>query len=153
MYDPFLFGKIELPPNSFWCETLEELLAVSDYVTLHMPLLPETKGLINERTLRLMKPTAYLINCARGGIVVEEDLIKALNGDVIAGAGIDVLEVEPPEANHPYFGVRNMILTPHSATATAEANLNLSMACVENIRKVFNGEIPDAAVNRKQLNL
>ena len=87
--------------------SLNELLSDSDIVTLHCPLTEETSELINIKNLRLMKPTAFLINTSRGQIIVEEDLAQALNEGIIAGAGLDVLSVEPPSADNPLLQAKN----------------------------------------------
>lgn len=95
--------------------TLEELLAISDFVTLHIPLTESTRGLIGERELRLMKPISYLVNTSRGGVVVEPALIQALKEGRIAGAALDVTTAEPPPDNHPFLQMDQVILTPHVA--------------------------------------
>lgn len=118
---------------------LNELLAQSDVVSLHCPLTPETAGLINKETLRRMKPTALLINTSRGGLVVERDLADALNEGRIAGAGLDVLSVEPPPADNPLLSARNCIITPHIAWATREARVRLMTAAVDNLRAFQDG--------------
>ena len=93
----------------------DRLLAESDYLSLHLPLTTDSKNLINERTLGLMKPTAFLINTARGGLVKENDLVRALKTKRIAGAALDVFEQEPTLADHPFFLLDNVIFTPHAA--------------------------------------
>ncbi len=118
--------------NFRWAE-VPELLAESDVVTIHSPLTAETKGLINKDTLALMKPTAYLLNTARGPIIVDQDLADALNNGVIAGAGIDVLSVEPPSADNPLFTAKNCLITPHIAWATKEARARLMAIAVDNL--------------------
>lgn len=125
--------------NFRWAE-LDELLAESDVVSLHCPLTPETKGIINIETLRKMKKSAFLINTGRGPLVVEEDLAYALNNDIIAGAGLDVLSVEPPKADNPLFRAKNCVITPHIAWATKEARLRLMHTAVENVKAFLKGE-------------
>src|SRR5205085_1540705 len=93
----------------------DRLLAESDYVSLHAPATPETRGLIGERELRAMKPTAYLINTSRGSLVDEPALVRALTEGWIAGAALDVLTAEPPPPDHPLLGLDNAIVTPHAA--------------------------------------
>ncbi|GAB2698721.1 D-2-hydroxyacid dehydrogenase [Paenibacillus thermoaerophilus] len=126
--------------------SLEELLSVSDAVTLHCPLTPDTAGLINSRTLGLMKRTAFLINTARGGHIVEQDLADALNEGRIAGAGLDVLSVEPPPADHPLLGACNCWVTPHIGWATREARKRLLAVAAENL-KAYLGGSPANRVN------
>ena len=118
---------------------LDVLLKESDVVSLHCPLTPDNKGLINMARLSLMKPTAFLINTSRGPLVVEQDLADALNRGIIAGAGLDVLPVEPPVAGSPLFSAKNCIVTPHIAWATREARARLLEIAVENVRAFVNG--------------
>ena len=118
---------------------LPELLAQSDVVTIHCPLFPDTKGLINRETLGMMKKTAFLLNTSRGPIVVDDDLADALNKEVIAGAGIDVLSVEPPAGNNPLFGAKNCIVTPHIAWATREARTRMMDIVVKNVSAYQQG--------------
>ena len=132
--------------NFRWAE-IPELLEQSDVVSIHCPLFPETKGLINKESLKTMKKSAFLLNTSRGPIVVDEDLAEALNNDVIAGAGIDVLSVEPPAADNPLFKAKNCIITPHIAWATKEARLRLMNATVNNLSSFLNGN-PVNVVNR-----
>ena len=115
---------------------LDELLARSDFVSIHLPLTPETSGLIGERKLRLMKPTAYLINTARGVIVDEASLIKALREGWIAGAGLDVFASEPP-FHSPLLSMEKVILSPHAASFTKEAWARMAKEAAENVVKVF----------------
>lgn len=119
--------------------SLAELLSKSDIVTIHCPLTPETRGMINIDNLRLMKPSAFLINTSRGPVVVEKDLARALNESIIAGAGLDVLSVEPPSPDNPLFNARNCLITPHIAWATLEARKRLIDIAVDNVRAFING--------------
>lgn len=124
--------------NFRWAE-VPELLAQSDVVSIHCPLFPETKGLVNKESLMTMKKTAFLLNTSRGPIVVDEDLAEALNSEVIAGAGIDVLSVEPPSADNPLFKAKNCIITPHISWATKEARIRLMDITVSNLSAFING--------------
>jgi glycerate dehydrogenase len=112
---------------------LENLLRESDVVSLHVPLFPGTRELINARTLALMKRSAYLINTSRGPLINEKDLADALTAGCIAGAGLDVLSVEPPPADHPLLQVPNCIVTGHMAWSTIEARSRLIHAVIENV--------------------
>ena len=132
--------------NFRWAE-IPELLAQSDVVSIHCPLFPETKGLINRESLKTMKRSAFLLNTSRGPIVVDEDLADALNNDVIAGAGIDVLSVEPPPPDNPLFGAKNCIITPHIAWATKEARIRLMDITVSNLEAFIKGD-PVNVVNK-----
>lgn len=120
------------------CLPLEELLAVSDVVSIHAPLNERTNRLIGKDQLALMKPSAYLVNVGRGAIIVEEDLAAAVDAGVIAGAGIDVFVQEPIPEDHPYLKMQHperMRLTPHVAWASIEARTRLIGIMAENIRK------------------
>jgi D-3-phosphoglycerate dehydrogenase len=120
--------------------TLEELMKQSDIVTLHCLLIPSTKGLINRERLAMMKPGSYLINCARGPIVDTDALVEALKSGQLAGAGIDVFDIEPPLAtSHPLFPLKNAVVTPHVAFATKEAFLRRADIVVNNIAAWVSG--------------
>ena len=113
---------------------LDDLFARSDVVSLHCPLTPETTGLVSAFRLTSMKPTAFLINTSRGGLIDEHALADALNRGRIAGAGLDVLSVEPPPADNPLLRARNCVITPHNAWATQAARRRLMQAAIDNLR-------------------
>ncbi|MBI4903484.1 MAG: D-2-hydroxyacid dehydrogenase [Acidobacteria bacterium] len=121
--------------------SIDEVLAESDVITLHCPLTADNKGLINAERLRKMKPSAFLLNTSRGPLIVDQDLADALNAGVIAGAGLDVLSVEPPVSGNPLFSAKNCIVTPHIAWATQGARARLMDVAVENV-KAFLGGVP-----------
>jgi len=125
--------------NFRWVE-INELLEQSDFVSLHCPFTPETKGLINAANLGRMKSSAFLINTSRGQVVVEQDLANALNKGSIAGAGIDVLSLEPPSKDNPLLRAKNCIITPHFAWATKEARVRLMDIAVNNIDAFLRGK-------------
>jgi len=145
-YDPYV-GPEEMGAHRVAKATLEEVLSQADFVSIHAPLVPETRGLIGERELRLMKPTSYLINTARGPIVQEEALVRALREGWIAGAGLDVLESEPPREGTPLLALENVILTPHAAFYSEESVQDLQRKAAENVAKVLSGEAPLSPVN------
>ena len=118
---------------------LETLLRSSDYVSLHCPLTPQTKHIINEETLSMMKPTAFLINTSRGALVDEPALIKALQNHMIAGAGLDVQETEPPVAENPLYTLDNVILTPHMGWKGLETRQRLVSILDGNVKAYLNG--------------
>ncbi|QYR19826.1 D-2-hydroxyacid dehydrogenase [Paenibacillus sp. sptzw28] len=124
--------------------SVDELFAQSDIVTLHCPLTDETAGIVSSRTLELMKPSAFIINTARGGHIVEQDLADALRRGQIAGAALDVLSVEPPPANHPLLDTPNCYITPHIGWATVDARQRLMSIASANLRSFMEGN----AVNR-----
>jgi glycerate dehydrogenase len=121
-----------------WCE-LDELMAAADVVSLHCPLLPQTRGIINAALLTKMKPSGFLINTSRGPLIVERDLADALNEGRLAGAGVDVLSSEPPSPDHPLLHARNCIVTPHIAWATKEARTRLVDTAVANLKAFLQG--------------
>jgi glycerate dehydrogenase len=126
--------------KNFQWVAIDELLSKSDFVSIHCPLTPETKGLINTTTLSLMKKSAFLINTSRGPIVVEKDLADALNNGTIAGAGIDVLSIEPPPVDNPLLKAKNCIITPHIAWATKEARIRLMELAADNLAAFIAGK-------------
>jgi phosphoglycerate dehydrogenase-like enzyme len=123
--------------------SLDELLSTSDIVSLHAPLTPETRYLINTNSLAKMKPTAILINTARGPLVDEPALVEALRTGKILGAGLDVFEREPPPKDHPLFALPNVVLTPHIAAGTADALQAKMDACFANMQRVIAGMEPE----------
>lgn len=123
---------------------LERIISESDVLSLHCPLFPENKGMINRERLSRMKPTAFLLNTSRGPLVVDQDLADALNGEIIAGAGLDVLSVEPPQESNPLLSARNCIVTPHIAWATQQARSRLLDTAVQNLRSFVNGTVVNA---------
>lgn len=126
---------------------LHDLLTDSDVVSIHCPLFPETQGMINKESLKLMKKTAFFLNTSRGPLMVDQDLADALNAGVIAGAGIDVLSVEPPSENNPLFRAKNCLITPHIAWATKEARARLMGIAENNLSSFLNGN-PVNIVNK-----
>jgi glycerate dehydrogenase len=122
------------------------LLAESDVVSLHCPLLPDTQGLIDASRLATMKRSAFLLNTSRGPLVVDQDLAAALNAGRIAGAGLDVLYVEPPLDENPLLTAKNCIVTPHIAWATKEARSRLMEIAVANVASFLRNQ-PQNVVN------
>jgi phosphoglycerate dehydrogenase-like enzyme len=122
-------------------------LAESDFVSLHTALTQETRGLIGEAQLKAMKRTAYLINTARGAVLDETALARALRENWIAGAALDVFVVEPLPADHPLHGVPNLLLTPHQASLGYESGARVSAAAVDAILDLRAGRRPQRVVN------
>jgi D-3-phosphoglycerate dehydrogenase len=145
-YTPRL-DAASLPAGVTKAATLEELLAASDFVTLHAPATRETRGLIGGRELRLMKPTAYLVNTSRGALVDEAALARAVTEGWIAGAALDVLAVEPPADGNPLLGLDGVLVTPHAAFYSEEAVADLETRAAANVATVLSGRLPDAIVN------
>jgi glyoxylate reductase len=126
---------------------LESLLKTSDFVSLHVPLTSETRHMINDRTLLLMKKTAYLINAARGSIVEPEALYQALKNGQIAGAGLDVTEPEPLPADHPLYSLRNCLIVPHIGSATLNTRRRMAELACENLLAGLEGRRLPNCVN------
>ncbi|MCA1061144.1 D-glycerate dehydrogenase [Rossellomorea aquimaris] len=126
---------------------LDELLSQSDFVVILAPLNPETEGMFQENQFKKMKKTAILINAARGPIVNEEELIKALKRGDIAGAGLDVFETEPISEDHPLLAFDQVVALPHIGSSSEDTRYNMMTLCVENIQAVLKGDLPKTAVN------
>ena len=141
VFDPFLNAEIAAK-NRIELVSKETLFERADYITVHVPLNDSTRNLINEKTIQTMKTGAYIINCARGGIVNESDLIDGLNSGKIAGAAIDVFEEEPPPKDNPLLKHERVICTPHLGASTEEAQVNVAVQVAEQIRDyLLTGEI------------
>ena len=130
---------------------LKAILPRIDYVSIHCPRMPETINMFNKETLALMKPTAFLVNTARGGIVNEDALYAALSSGKLRGAGLDVLDREPPDPNNKLFTLENVILSPHMAGVTQEASDRMAVTAIENILSVFDGRTIAANVVNKEV--
>jgi len=153
-YDPFLSESLK----EEFCDfvdfvDLEELLRTSDVVSIHVPLNDTTRDMISWKELKLMKPEAYLVNVARGGVVNEQDLIRALKEGVIRGAGLDVFEKEPPEPDNPLLRMNNVILTPHAAALTRECVVKMATEAVRRVLTLFKGYVPDNVANPEVLKM
>ena len=120
---------------------LDQLFSTCDVVSLHCPLTPSTKEMVNAKRLNLMKPNAILINTGRGPLVNEQDLADALNEERIMAAGIDVLSIEPADPSNPLLSARNCFITPHIAWATKEARTRLMQIAVSNLKEFLNGNV------------
>jgi len=144
-YDPFL-SEDKARATAIRKVSLDELFAESDFITIHTPMTPETKGLINAKTIRKMKSGIRIINCARGGIINEHDLYEAVKSGKVAGAALDVFEKEPPE-NNPLLELENVISTPHLGASTEEAQENVAVAVAEQVADYLIHGIIRNAVN------
>jgi glycerate dehydrogenase len=139
-------SHFQLPPEIHKMN-LDDLFRECDIITLHCPLTPKTKNLVNAERLKTMKPTAILINTSRGPVVNEQDLADALNNGTIYAAGMDVLSQEPPKADNPLLSARNCYITPHIAWATKDARIRLMEITIENIKAFLDGQ-PVNVVNK-----
>jgi len=145
-FDPYVAGD-EMEARGVQKTSLPGLLARSDFVSVHAPLAPETQGMIAEAELRAMKRSAYLINTARGPLVLESALLRALEEEWIAGAALDVLQHEPPAADHPLQRFANVILTPHVAFYSEESVQELQRKAAEEVVRALSGRPPRSPVN------
>jgi D-3-phosphoglycerate dehydrogenase / 2-oxoglutarate reductase len=141
VYDPYIPASPVAALGGRWVG-LDEVFAGSDFVTLHCPLNKETHHLIGERQFSLMRKSAYLVNLARGGVVDEDALYRALSERRIAGAAIDVLETEPPRKDHPLLRLDNVLLTPHVGGSTREAQKRGEWGAAEEVVRVLEGKKP-----------
>jgi D-3-phosphoglycerate dehydrogenase len=145
-YDPYI------PPTAFAAlgvesVGLENLLRASDIVTIHALLSAETRGIVCERTLRMMKPTAVIINTARGGLIVTDDLVRALKEGWIAGAALDVTEPEPLPLDHPIRTLPRVLLTPHAAWYSEDSEPELRRRAARTVVQALRGERPATLLN------
>ena len=132
VYDPFLDNEIIIKNQCIPIEK-NQGLAIADFITIHLPLNGDTKNFISQTELNVMKKKSILVNTSRGGIVNENDLCIALESKKIQGAGMDVFVSEPPESNHPFFKLDNILLTPHNAALTLECRERMSLEASQNI--------------------
>jgi len=143
--DPFVSAAVARE-NGITLVPIEQLFTDSDYLTLHVGLTPQTQGIINAKTIATMKKGIHIVNCARGELVVDADLVEALKNGQVAGAALDVLTEEPPK-NSPYFGMPNVILTPHIAGSTDEAQEAVGIQIAKQVREYLKLGVVQNAVN------
>jgi D-3-phosphoglycerate dehydrogenase len=146
-YDP-LCSPDQAPPGVSLREDLETVLKASDFISLHVPNIPETKRMFGTPQFQLMKPGAYFINCSRSDAADQEALAKALAGGTIAGAALDVYDPEPPSRDNPLLGLPNVIATPRIASNTVEAGIKMALHAAMEIHRVLSGDKPFWPVNR-----
>lgn len=139
-YDPFLSKEQVEGYGAEYYENYEDLLKASDVISIHVPLTDETRNMIGKKQLSEMKKTALIINCSRGGIINEADLVEALKNGEIAGAGTDVFCNEPPKTDDPLLNCPNLIVSPHSAAQTREAVIKMAQMCVKGCLAVAEGK-------------
>ena len=146
-YDPF----VTRAEGIRFCSSPEQVFREADFVSIHVPYSKETHHLVGQELLRLMKPDAYLINTSRGSLVDEAALAKTLSGGQIAGAGLDVLEDEPPAASNPLFALDNVILTPHAAALSRECEMKVAIEAAQAIVDFAAGRQPANIFNNAEL--
>ena len=146
VYDPFVpdtvFGEFRVEPVM----DLLPGLAICDFLSVHVPLIQQTAGLIGRKELAAMKPTAFLISTARGGVVDEDELVNALRTGLIRGAGLDVFKEEPLPGNHPLLGLENVILSPHVAALTEECAQRMDDVAARNCLDALDGKLDPALI-------
>ena len=150
-FDPYVERSVIEAAGCTVADDLHAVLPEMDAVTVHTPLNRETRGIIGARELSLMKPTAFVLNTARGGVVAEDALLAALEAGRIGGAGLDVFESEPtpPRTDHPLLGFDNVIVSPHCAGVTVESSMRMAEYSVRNVLDCFDGRLdPEVVVNR-----
>ena len=150
-FDPYVDTSVIEAAGCTSVDDLHAALPEMDAVTVHTPLNEETRGIIGAKELALMKPTAFVVNTARGGVVDEDALLAALQAGRIGGAGVDVFESEPipPRTDHPLLGFDNVIVSPHCAGVTVESSMRMAEYSVRNVLDCFDGRLdPEVVVNR-----
>jgi D-3-phosphoglycerate dehydrogenase len=150
VYDPYLPDEVFYEIGVEKIEDLKLILQESDFVTIHALLTDETRGMISKKEFELMKPSAYIINCARGGIIDEDALYIALKENKIAGAALDVFTVEPMKDNK-LFELENVYVSPHISASTKEAQEKAGQITAQQVKLVLNGQKPEFGVNSKML--
>ena len=150
VYDPYLDAEL-ISRHGAEAVSLDRLLAEANAISIHVPLSSETRNIIGERELALMKSAAFLINTSRGGIVDEQALASALKEGQLGGAALDVLNVEPPPEDHPLREAPNLILTPHLAFYSRESVVELQTKAAEEVARALKGEPPRSPINREVL--
>lgn len=142
VFDPFVDVESVDKYEAVYHQSLVEMAQVVHFLSLHCPATPATYHLVNEDVLTALGAKGFLINCARGHVVDEKALIRALQDGRIAGAGLDVYETEPPAPDHPFYRMDNVVLTPHLASFTEEGRQRMGMMVVEDVLRVLRGEPP-----------
>lgn len=150
-FDPYISAEKAGELGVTLCAAMDDVFQQADVVSLHTPLTPETRRLVNAERLRLMKPTAFLVNFSRGEVIDEKALYDALKSGVIAGAAIDVYDPEPPLKDNPLFELENIILSPHSAALTGECVIRMATGAAEGVVDVLTGRRPQFVVNPEVL--
>lgn len=151
VYDPYVDDEMIIAAGCTPVSDLQSVLPETLFLTVHCPLNAETRGIVGATELALLPADAFVINCARGGIVNESALAQALADERIAGAGVDVYETEPPSQNHPFLADQRMILSPHSAGVSVEAATRMSFETADNLLAALAGEVRVEALANPQI--
>ena len=154
VYDPYVEKEMVKISGAIPVDNISENLQKMDAVTLHCPKNDETTDLFTKKEFNLMKKSSFIINCARGGILNEEDLYEALTNKKIAGAGLDVFDVEPTPSSNPLFKLNNVILSPHIAGVTVESTVRMATETVQNVLDVLDDKVNQSVViNNKEIGM
>ena len=154
VYDPYVEKEKVKISGAIPVDNISENLQKMDAVTLHCPKNDETTDLFTKKEFNLMKKSSFIINCARGGILNEEDLYEALKNENISGAGLDVFDVEPTPSSNPLFKLNNVILSPHIAGVTVESTIRMATETVQNVLDVLDDKINQSVVvNKKEIGM
>ncbi len=145
-YDAYIPGDL---PGIKMMKSIEEVFVNADYISIHVPLTDETRGLVNAELIAKMKPTSYIVNTSRGGIVDEDALVDAIRNGKLAGAALDVFSSEPPAADSELLKERKILLTPHSAALTKECTVRVACAAVTGVIDYMNGKTPEFVFNKE----
>jgi D-3-phosphoglycerate dehydrogenase len=151
-FDPYVTPEKAREMGVTLCPAMDDIFRQADVISLHTPLTPETRRFVDAARLRLMKPTAFLVNFSRGEVIDEKALYDALKTGIIAGAAIDVYDPEPPLKDNPLFELDNIILSPHSAALTEECVIRMATGAAEGVVDVLTGRRPQFIVNPEVLN-
>ena len=151
VFDPFLPREKIEGMGCRWAESFDELCRQADVISLHMPLTPENTRMINDRSLSLMKPTAFVINFSRGMMVDLDALYRALSEKKIAGAALDAFTPEPPDFSHPIYKLDNVLLSPHTAGISEAARRRMSIQVAKGIDDVLSGRVPECCANKMEI--
>jgi D-3-phosphoglycerate dehydrogenase len=141
-FDPFADDAAFAEAGVTRDTAVEDLLAASNIVSLHCPLTPQTRNLLDDRAIGLMKPGSFVVNTARGGLIDEDALVRAIDSGHIAGAGLDTFATEPPAQDHPFWSRQQIVVTPHIGGVTKQANARVGVDAVEGILAVIQGRDP-----------
>ena len=154
VYDPYIDHEKINKSGAIAIENFKDNLPKMDAITLHCPKNEETTNLFTKNEFQKMKKDAFIINCARGGILNEEDLYEALLNEKIAGAGLDVFDIEPTPSSNPLFKLKNVILSPHIAGVTVESTVRMATETVQNVLDVFDNKVnKSVVVNLKEIGM
>ena len=151
VYDPFVDNKVISSSGAIPTDNIQDILYEMDAVSIHCPRNSETENMFSKKEFDQMKNTSFIINCARGGIINEDDLCEALDNDNIAGAGLDVFDIEPAPKSNRMLNTKNVILSPHIAGVTVEATVRMATETVQNVLDVFDEKVNENVIVNNEI--